>query len=204
MSIRKYRNGLAIAFVVSVAGVFMLAAPANADFYKFTFGGEIFYVSGVVSEPWDGVGIGSVYEVSYIFDSEAEDHSGSAYTGFYYIVSAEIEIDGIVQATTIGDILVSVDEQLYDVHFVDLPIGATAAVTLWASYGTFDTDELPLTLDLDDFPSRSFSAHSYGGQEWGIVGSVDTFSSEIVPAPASVLIIAGGLIFHHRRHRGRN
>ena len=201
MSIRKYRAELTFAFVVTVAGVFALTSPVNADLYQFTFGGDVDWLEGEVPWPWNKVGIGSVFEVSYIFDSEAEDHHWSQDIGFYYLISAEIVIDGESQATSVGDILVSVDEQLYDVHFVDLPIVASASVELYAYWDTFETDELPLTLDLDDFPSRWFEACGY---EWEIGGVIDTFSGEMVPTPAGLLVLSGGLVLCRRRNRGRN
>ena len=199
MIIRQYREGLALAFA---AGLTLLAAgPANAELYKFTFGGDVEWLQGQIPSPWNEVGIGSVFEVSYIFDSEAEDQHGSQHIGFYYLLSAEILIDGEPQATSVGDILVSVDEQLYDVHFHDLPIQASASVELYAYWDTFETDELPLTLDLDDFPSRWFEACGY---EWQIAGVIDRFSGEIVPAPAGLLVMSGGLVLCRRRNRGRN
>jgi hypothetical protein len=198
MNIRNNRTTLA---AVALVGAGLVGASANADFYQFTFGGNVDWLEGQVPAPWSEVGIGSVFEVSYIFDSEAEDHHGSQHIGFYYLISAEILIDGESQATSVGDILVSVDEQLYDVHFHDLPIQASASVELYAYWDTFETDELPLTLDLDDFPSRWFEACGY---EWQIAGVIDGFSGEIVPAPASLLVLSGGLVLRHRRNRGRS
>ena len=204
MDNRTTRLAAAIVGIAAVAVVGGVAGPANADFYKFTFGGVIDVVDGFVPEPWDTVHVGSEFEFSYIFDSEAEDHHWSQDIGFYYLLSAEILIDGEPQATSVGDIEVNVDMQLYRVSFIDLPMAATASIELWGYWDAFETDELPLTLDLDDFPTRFFSAHNSGGEEWEIGGIIDTFSGEIVPTPASLLVMSGGLILCRRRYRARN
>ena len=201
MSMMDKRTTLAAA-ALALMSTGLVRVSANADFYQFTFGGEVVELEGVIPEPWDGVDVGSVFEVSYIFDSEAEDQHWHDDIGKYAIISAEITVDGVSQITTIGEIEIRLDEQLYKVLLSDLPIGADGGFGLWGYAGTVETDELPLTLDLDDFaPPHVFTVNGYYMDWWHFKGHIETFSSEIIPAPASIALLGVGLLFRSRRKR---
>ena len=200
MSIMDNRTTLFTVIVVWVAAgvVGGVAGPANADFYKFTFGGEIFVLDGIVPEPWDDVHIGSEYEFWYIFDSEAEDHAAADFIGLYYTLGGEVIIDGVSQATDEGSILI-IDDWIgqYFAYLKNLPIGAGASIQL-AETNILDSDDLLLDIDLDDWNAAQVQII---GDGFTIRGDVTSFVGGIVPTPGAVSLMAMFLCVKRRRRR---
>ena len=198
MRIMDKRTALAAA-IVAVACVGIVGGPANADFYKFTFGGEIFVLDGIVPEPWADVHIGSEYEFWYIFDSEAEDHAGPNFIGYYYTLGGELLIDGVSQATREGTIMIW-DDWIgrYFAYLHDLPIGAGASIQL-SETNVLDSDDLLLDINLEDWNARFLEVIGTG---FVMYGHVDSFSGQIVPVPSVTWIVGVvGLLAHGRRRR---
>ena len=183
-----------IVAVACVGGV----GGANADFYKFTFGGEIDIVNGIVPEPWDDVHVGSEFEFWYIFDSEAEDHAGASFIGYYYTLGGELIIDGVSQATDEGSILI-IDDWIgqYFADLDNLPIGASASIQL-AETNILDGDDLLLDIDLDDWNAEFLEVI---GEGFAIGGVVTSFSGEIIPAPGGLGLFGIALCALGRRRR---
>lgn len=185
MSIQTNRTALAAA-IASVATLAGLAQPACGDFYQFTFGGEIHTVDGMVPEPWDAVHVGSEFEFSYIFDSEAEDHVPMSWAGRYDIVSATLTMEEAAQTTYAGEILLlnlGVDD--YFVYFWDLPIGADAGVHL-SGWDILESDELLLDIDLDQWDGKSFGFTGVGPDGvYEVRGSIISFTGQVVPGPGT-------------------
>jgi hypothetical protein len=193
--------------VLAVAGLIGFAAgPASAELIEFTFEGEIDFLVGQAPAPWDNVELGDPFRVVYVFDSEAEDQESSPYTGIYEVLSLTVEIDGAGQEAGLAGIGVRLfdppagwDE--YRAGFYDLPIGASGNVRL-VGWSVFETDELPLTLDLDDFDvSQRFEVIQSGGG-FELKGGVDSFSARLIPAP-SALSMSVLFIFGFRRRTRR-
>jgi hypothetical protein len=175
---------------VAVAAACAIGAPAaHGDLIQFTFTGEIEKINGDVPAPWDAVGVGSAFEFSYVFDSEAEDQHSDDDIGYYSILSAEVALDGVAQSTTTGAIEVWTDTQEYHAWFAELPIGADGGLSLWGWPGTFDTDDLPLDLNLDDFiHPLYFSVVQHGGG-WELYGPVQHFERAVIPTPPTLLAL---------------
>jgi hypothetical protein len=195
------------AAMLAAAGLFGLAAgPASAELYEFTFGGEIDFLLGEAPEPWDQVELGDPFSVVYVFDSEAEDQEPFPLHGVYEVLSLTIEIGGAGQNAGLAatDVILfdppsGVDR--YRTAFTDLPIEASGDVEL-VGWSVFETDELPVNLELDDFDvSRRFEVvQSAGGFDFR--GGVSTFGARVVPAP-SALFMAISLMFGFGRRRRR-
>ena len=180
------------------AAVLAIAAPARADFYQFTFGGEIHTVDGFVPEPWETVHVGSEFEYTYIFDSEAEDHFGTPQVGLYDLMWAQVMMEGVSQATEKGVIFVinkGLDE--YIAYFEDLPIGASGNVGLTGDDDVIDSDDLLLDINLDDWVhGRHFEVI---GLDFAIGGHVASFSAQIVPHPGAISLLIYALLRGKRR-----
>jgi MYXO-CTERM domain-containing protein len=113
-----------------------------------------------------------------------------------------VGLDGVELEATPVDISVYDDVWPWDEYhasFEGLPAESNGGILL-AGFGAFESDELPLDLDLDAFHlDRLFRMVGVGYQTYG---SVSSFESRIVPAPsgAVVLVVLGGLIRRRRRH----
>ena len=205
MRIMDNRTNLA-ATIVAVAALAGVAAPAGADFYQFTFGGEIDVINGVVPEPWETVHVGSEFEYTYIFDSEAEDQSGLPWLGRYDLLWAQVTIEGVAQATEDGLIFVeNSGNDRYTAYFENLPIGgASGNVSLTGRDDVIDSDDLLLDIDLDDWVHGTlFEAIGVGLFE--IYGHVTSFEGDIIPGPSALpCLVTGALLTSRRRQRPRN
>ena len=197
MTIQTSRATPLAAAITAVAALAGLAEPACDDFYQFTFGGVIDVVDGVVPEPWATVHVGSEFEFSYIFDSEAEDQMGIPWIGWYDILYAELTIEGAVQATREGEIrIIDLTKDDYIVYFSDLPIGAGGGLHL-SGWEVLDSDELPLDINLDDWDAALFEV---GGGGFSIKATATSFTGHIVPVPGTLMIL---VIWGMKATRGR-
>jgi hypothetical protein len=192
--------------IVAAAGLFGLAAgPASAELYEFTFGGEIDFLLGEAPEPWDQVELGDPFSVVYIFDSEAEDQEPFPYHGVYEVIELTVEINGVSQDAGLAVIGVRLfdppagwDE--YRTSFTDLPIDASGNISL-IGWSVFETDELPTTLNLDDFDVlRGFEVVGSGGT-FDFSGEVSSFSAQVVPTPGALMTTALLMLGFRRRTR---
>jgi hypothetical protein len=198
MSVQTNRTALTAA-IAGVAALGGLAEPTCADFYEFTFGGVIDVVDGIVPEPWETVHVGSEFEFSYIFDSEAEDQAPASWFGIYDILWAQLTIEGAAQETLGGEIyVINLADDSYIVNFWDLPIGAGGDVHLTGS-DPIDSDELPLDINLDDWGiNQGFEG---GGDGWRFAGTVVDFSGKIVPNVGTLWLMAIASLLGKRRQR---
>jgi hypothetical protein len=192
--------------IVAAAGLFGLSAgPASAELIEFTFGGEIDFLLGEAPEPWDQVELGDPFSVVYIFDSEAEDQEPFPLHGVYEVLSLTIEIGGASQDAGLAVIGVRLldppagwDE--YRTTFTELPIGASGTVEL-IGWSVFETDALPVTLDLDDFDvARRFEVVQSGGG-FDFKGEVFDFSARVVPTPSALAVMVSFMLGSRRRKR---
>jgi hypothetical protein len=198
------RYGRAISLAWMGLGVVMaLAPPAEADLIEFTFEGEVYEVDGMPPAPWDEVEVGSTFSVRYIFDSEQEDQApGSPSYGIYEMLAVWVALDGIELEATPFEINIDNDVGFGDSYLAGFygPFeGSSGAVNLLGPFDLFESDALPLDLDLDAFGNADFG---FGGAPWfDVDGTITSFESRVVPAPSGfvVLLVAGGLI---RRDEG--
>ena len=199
MSMMNIRPTLATA-IVGLAALAGIAEPACADFYQFTFGGEIHTVDGFVPEPWEDVHVGSEFELTYVFDSETPDQVPINWIGVYDVMWAEVTIDGAPQFTEDSTIVI-MDEGLdrYSVQFRDLPVGADGVINL-VGWDVIESDDLLLDINLADW--TTVQAFKLGGAGFEVYGHVDSFGSQIVPAPAGLPCIFVVVLLRGRRRRG--
>jgi hypothetical protein len=180
-------SALAIAFAIP-------APTAQAALIEFTFGGELEAVMGNVPDPWSGIGPGTPFSVSYIFDSEAPDQDDSPAFGIYdALLSLTVTMDGTSLTTESGWIKVEFTGiPGYTTYFENLAIGtvASGAVSL-SGFGVLESDALPTDIDLDQWTfGKIFEIAGLNDDlEFEAGGIIDTFSSRIVPAPGAGIIL---------------
>jgi hypothetical protein len=181
------------------------APVASGDLIQFTFTGELYKAEGDIPTPWDGVAPGSLFEVQYVFDSEAVDQSIPDDKGRYDILEYRVTIDDASLWAANPWIEVWVWEDLYFGKGRDLPVDAGAGILLQGLGDVFQDDSLPLDLDLADFKSPPSFEVVQNLSQWEIRGNVRAFSREIVPAPPALALIAGafctGLNSRRREHQ---
>ncbi|MHC5023321.1 MAG: hypothetical protein ACYTGG_05350 [Planctomycetota bacterium] len=163
------------------------AASAGAGLVEFTFEGIIDQIDGTPGAPWDVVEVGDPWEVSYIFESDQPDQIGSPFEGLYDFETLTFTLDDVSETTTAGEIDVILGG--FDEYAVLIGQGAggiSGSVRL-LGFDVFDTDALPLDLDLDDFTSKRLEV-GIGGQAT-FRGFVTTFSVRDVPSPSGFLLL---------------
>ncbi|MEM6503843.1 MAG: PEP-CTERM sorting domain-containing protein [Planctomycetota bacterium] len=195
---------------IAASGVSVLAWYGTAEAALIAqFTATLNEVSAQLS---DGFNVGETVVGFYQFDETTLDSNDSAFLADYLAIddfrvefsggytasatSGEIEVDdfttstdtylarslGPVTGTTVsGSSPVSMRIELLD-------LSATA----------FDSDALPLSLDLTDFDIREFTIFFSAGQ---ITGELTSLS--IVPEPASFILIGLGALLIGARPRGR-
>lgn len=187
---------------IGLAGWLGAVTSASADFYQFTFSGVIDAIDGDVPEPWDSIHIGSVFEYSYVFDSEAEDQIGNPQYGLYYAESASVSIDGVPQTTDENRILV-IDELFdrYETLFTGLPNGANGGISL-SGWEVLDSDEIPLDLNLGDWTGATFKFTGTGSDGiYEVSGLISTFDGRIVSGAGTLAVMPSLLLCTTRRRR---
>lgn len=183
-----------------------LTAAAGADIYEFTFTGEIDSVAGSAPAP---IVVGDGFVFRYRFDSNAADSDGAPNFGLYV---GAMEQPSLAIGGWAGGGLGTGDIGVLDNGFAGDGYSATVQSPLiFASVsmtnlggGAFDSDALPLDLDLADWDIPNFAVEVLVGPAyWNASGTVTGFSSRIVPGPevlgAGLLALAGA----GRRRRGR-
>jgi len=199
---KQVRQGMVVLVILGAA---MMAGEARGSIIEFTFGGNIFFTNGTPPAPWDGISVGSIFSVSYVFDSEEPDQAGPFWIGRYDILQARITIDGITQTTTSGEIVLNLANspviEIYQARFFDIPDGMFGQIKLTTAL-FLDSDALLTDINLDDwFLGRSFEFGQPGGG-FESAGLITTFSSRIVPAPGILVSLTlMGVAFRRTRKR---
>jgi hypothetical protein len=192
------------AAIMILGAMMMLDPPATAELIEFTFEGELFQVLGEPLPPWEDVEVGSSYTVSYVFDSETPDESDLEHIGLYFFEYADITLD---DATIRGEtVWLRLDLEYlwlfdnYHVTFTDFPTGwSGGTIDLIGPNDLFETDALPLDLDLDAFTGQQ--AFEFIGPGFELRGNIQTFSRRIVPGPSALVVLLIGGFMHRRRSR---
>jgi hypothetical protein len=169
---------------------------AQAELIEHTFAGEVDFLNGTLPTPWQDVELGDTWEFTYIFDSETPDQFPTVDTlGVYEVISAELTFNGLsIQplSTEISvDLMVGVHTVSFD--FVDVDNGA---INLIPPPG--EGDNLPITFNIDDLlvqPQLAYLGTTRGDEIFQLYGDVDTFTSQVIPAPAvfAMLLTSAGI-----------
>jgi len=194
-----------LTMVVSMGlGGVAITPMAEGSLIEFTFGGQLEQVIGSPPSPWDGISVNSEFLVTMVFDSETQDLNNSQFFGRYEFLSLEVMVDGVAQAAATGEIRVDAFSPFHEFNilFLDFPnagAGSGGSISL-VGFSVFDSDAMPTTLDLNDWPiSQGFSAGA-GNSTFG--GVITAFSSRIVPIPGALLPLSiMGLIASTKRRR---
>jgi hypothetical protein len=190
-----------VRFVVGFAIALGATAAIRAELIQFTFSGKLSEVTGAIPAPWDGIEVGSPFAVSYVFDSEAPDQAGGPSFGFYEILSLSVTIDGIALGAIADGIEVDLTSPVlheYIVFFQNVPIGATGSIHLTDFDESFESDDLPLTLDLDEFESKFFEVIQNDGG-FGIFGAIKHLEVATIPGASGAPLFVLALLSCRRR-----
>lgn len=172
---------------------------ADAHLIQFTFRGQVDTVQGDVPDPWGDTAVGSIFSVVYVFDSETPDlWPDIPDEGLYAVESLSVGIDDVYLSAQSAEIIVAdlLVEDQYFVYFNDVLDDAGGNLFL-AGEHAFDSDALPLDLDLDDFNLNT--AFEFLGAEYRIDGTVDSFSRKVVPSPSTFVLLGLGMTSLGRR-----
>jgi len=188
---------------LAVAG---LAGVSAGDVIEFTFTGRMDSIGGSVPAP---VAVGDTFVFQYRFDSNAPDSDPASNVGLFVgaIERPSLEI-GLWQASGLG----SGDIGVLDNGFagdgyagvVQHPL-IYAAVSMTNFGGdAFDSDALPLDLDLADWSLPNFAVEVLVGPAyWNGAGTVTEFSSRVVPGPGVLVTgLLGAAAVRRRRMVG--
>ncbi len=171
-----------VAFMAMAAG---LIGAAEASTVRFKFGGTITEVSGPIPAP---VIVGDPFTVAYHFDSTTPDTDPApnfgAYTGAINFI--EGNVGSFIVPDGSGDISVLNDGFAGDSYGakVSSPISTISISLTDFGFGAFQDDSLPVDLPFALFDSRHFLIHvDVGPTFWEATGTIEAFSSEILPDP---------------------
>ncbi len=182
-----------IAAVLAVYGLFSTFAPAaaNADQVTFQFGGVITSVnndpSSPLPTPWSGLSAGQSWSMTYVFDSTTPNSSLDGNFGQYMpLVSYSLTAGGNTEngLANTGIIQVFGNPASGSVGYMmtgflgSLPGGSFGISLSDPTLTAFNSNALPITLDLTKLPDRSFflfTALSDGGTQSAVSGTVDSF-----------------------------
>lgn len=185
-----------IAAVVVASSLLVATSPTYAALYDFSLSGTVWDVQGLPEGMWSHVDIGSVVTVTYRMDSEEEDIVPGETSGIYYYDSIAVDIDGVslvieplgvldyLYVTTNSSFGGSADEYRVQATSIEQMIGVGVNLIGWD--GTFQSDDIPLELDLDDFFDRNIGV-LFG--TFDVEATVDSFVATPVPGPASALTL---------------
>jgi len=189
--------------------VVLTIAPSRAEavLYDFSFTGTIWDVNGLPGGIWQHVDVGSIATITYRMDSEEEDIVPGDSSAIYYYDSISFDIDGtsmVIEPLGIHDyVYVTTDSSFggsadeYSVGFGGLELGVGGGVTLVGWDDTFSSDELPLSLDLDQF---FFQQLYIGFDLFQFTATVDSFTATPVPEPMGAAVFLF-LVPKRRRRR---
>ncbi len=181
-----------------------LTSVACADLIEFRFQGTIESTGGSIVAPFD---VGAHIDVRYRFETDAFDADPATNFGSYVGAMTNTHAQ-------IGDwewiIATSGDIGVLDNGFAGDSYGAVVqgpldflSVSLTNFGGdAFDSDALPADLDFDQWQVRNFAVEVLVGPTyWNAAGVLESFSSRIVPAPATAIVLASIGVLRARRRR---
>ena len=194
------RSSKSTTLAITAASMAALASctAAHGELIEFTFSGTITEIGfGAPSGYWGDIEVGMPWELSYVFDSRQPDEVPlDEQRGYWQMVSSSLVIGG-GQAASPGVIQLSLDFAGADVYAVaqtSLPDESQAGVSL-SGANVFDDDSLPTELDLGAFWSADFVLGVPGapGGVFNATGPVEDLQIMVIPAPASMALVAFGL-----------
>jgi hypothetical protein len=185
--------------ILSILIALLCTAPASAELIEFTFTGEVEVVQGLPPAPWADVTVGTPWELRYIFDSEAPDQDDGHLFGIYEGLSASIIVGDAMAATTEVEIEVDLLVNIYRVEFPDYLPGGFGAIELVSGSNPLPDDSLPTNLQLSEFSTQFIELGD--DVTWYISGPIQTFTSQVIPAPAVFAMLLGGAVIPHSRRR---
>jgi hypothetical protein len=208
---RIERPSVSITLAV-LTGAGLAAGPAAADVIEFTFEGVVTAVDGTPNSIWADVAIDQPLTVRIVFDSLADDLSGSSQIGQYETLLYEVSIGA---ASTQIDAQITV--QLFSLSHNYFAIGEYyEGDVLWRStLGLIDNtstawtdDGIPTDLSLDDFDEREFALEEIHDLLAGdptdplnVTASIESLSVQVLPGPGPAVVLLGGLWAGLRRRR---
>ncbi len=170
-----------VAFVGLVAG---LACVAHASTVRFKFAGTITEIGGIQGP----VIVGDPFTVAYHFDSNTPDTDPfpnfGAYTGAINFVEGFVGSFNVPDGS--GDISILNDGFAGDTFGSNItyPNGSIALSMTDFGFGAFQDDSLPVDLPFALFDATHFMIHiDIGPTFWEATGTIEAFSSEILPDP---------------------
>jgi hypothetical protein len=176
----------------------------SSEIIEFTFEGVIEDAGGAVAPP---VSVGDAFVYRFWFDSGAIDSDPAPNFGLYAesLDLRDLAIGTWVGAANgLGEISVldnGFAGDSYSANIVDPLLFASVGMTNFGG-GAFDSDALPLDLNLSQWDIRQFSVEILVGPAfWEASGQITSFSRRVVPSPAGVFLGAGGVLAGCRRRR---
>ena len=182
----------------------MWCSLGMGEVIEFTFEGVIEDTGGPIEAP---VSVGDAFRYQYWFDSEALDSDPATNFGLYAgaLDLRALEIGSWVGSSgDRGDISVldnGFAGDSYSANIVDPILFASVGMTNFGG-GAFDSDAMPVDLNLAQWDIRQFSVEvQVGPAFWDASGQITGFSSRVVPAPGGVMLGLGGVLAGSRRRR---
>lgn len=202
----KRLSGWACLALVSAVGV----PEARGELLVFTAQGVITAVDdeGGVLDP--SIVVGAAFSMSVEYDPDlATDLNSDPQIG-QYVLEAPIagQIGDVVFASEDPPVAWVVDQAAGDAFRISADDGVGLAFTycrlrLAGGPEVFDSDVLPSTIDLADFPTRTFSISDVPPEKLGgpyYIIDAEVTSLTIIPEPATLALVAlGGLSLIKRR-----
>lgn len=195
-----------------MAPLFVLASPAYSDAITFQFSGSVTQVP--VDDVFGDIGLGETFHGTLSFDSAAVDQLPGDPTIGSYSFSSPFGMTVSVGAHDFeasGFLNIEVLNSFVDQYTVSATSGTgdlNLQMFLLDNTGSaFADDHLPLnSLPLAGFAERDFQLDGlFGGGEIQLDGEIGAPSTEAVPEPSSIILLATALIaifsIAYRRHR---
>ena len=204
------RSSQSTTLAITAASMAALASctAAHGDLIEFTFSGTITEIGfGAPSGYWGDIEVGMPWELSYVFDSRQPDEVPlDEDYGYWEIVSGSVSV-GETGASSSGRIELFIDFFSADTYggvLSDLPDGGSAGVSLTGGH-VFKDDSLPLSLDLGWFWADEFLLGVPGAPDgaFSARGAVEDLQIMVIPAPASMVVVVGGVALRMRSRRRR-
>lgn len=182
-----------------------LAMGAPGEVIEFTFTGQMDSLGGSVAAP---VEVGDAFAFVYRFDSGAVDSDGAPNVGLFVGALDQPTLDiGVWSAPGLsgGDIGVLDNGFAGDGYSAIVQHPLIYAAVSMTNFGgdAFDSDALPLDLDLADWSLPNFAVEVLVGPAyWNGAGTITGFSRRVVPAPGAAVVGLLALTGIRRRRSG--
>ncbi len=185
----------------SLSAACFFATTARAELIRYTFHGSIMQVSGPLAPP-PGVVVGAPWSFAYTFDTNAPDLAPGPSVGEYASADVLAAIAGFQIAAPTG--LIDVGDTFAGDSYaarMNHPLGQANVLLQDPTGVAFSSDQLADPLSLVPFISRRFTILiEHGPAFWSAEGAVDRVDREVVPGPATPLVL---LVFGLRHRRAR-